>query len=319
MLILFRFFQGLTAGAGSVIGRAIVGDLFSGAEAQRVMSYISVVFGLAPAIAPIAGGWLLASFGWRSIFGFIALFSGLLLALCLRALRETLPVEKRHPFHFRPVLMNYLHVGACAPFMLQGLSIGFAFWGIMMYVGSAPAFVIHILHLRETDYGWLFVPIIGGMSAGSWVAARCTYRFSPRTIISAGFVIMTVASAANLAYALLIPAAIPWAIVGPMFYCFGMALATPGMTVRALEIFPRHRGLAASLQGFIFMALFAVGSGVVCPLLFGSAWKLAAGVAGGVALSAICLLAGTSLQPAHPDEGFIDEEETGTKTANEPE
>ncbi|MEI9897132.1 MAG: MFS transporter [Chthoniobacter sp.] len=60
MLILFRFLQGLTAGAGSVIGRAIVGDLFSGAEAQRVMSYISVVFGLAPAIAPILGGWLLA-------------------------------------------------------------------------------------------------------------------------------------------------------------------------------------------------------------------------------------------------------------------
>jgi DHA1 family bicyclomycin/chloramphenicol resistance-like MFS transporter len=93
-----------------------------------------------------------------------------------------------------------------------------------------------------------------------------------------------------------------------MVYCFGMALATPGMTVRALEIFPSHRGLAASLQGFIFMALFAVGSGVVCPLLFGSAWKLAAGVAAGVAVSAVCWLAGVSIQPAHPDDGFIEDD-----------
>ncbi|MDR3404274.1 MAG: multidrug effflux MFS transporter [Chthoniobacter sp.] len=308
MLILFRFFQGATAGAGSVIGRAIVGDLFSGAEAQRVMSYISVVFGLAPAIAPIVGGWLLASFGWRSIFGFIAIFSGLLLLLCLRTLRESLPVEKRHPFRFRPVLLNYLHVGSCAPFMLQGLSIAFTFWGIMMYIGSAPAFVIHILHLRETDYGWLFIPLIGGMTAGSWVAGRCSHRFRAATMIGVGFAIMVVSAAVNLAYAILVPAAVPWAIVAPMFYCFGMALATPAMTVRALEIFPRHRGLAASLQGFLFMALFAIGSGVVCPLLFGSAWKLAAGVAGGVIVSALCWWAGLSVQPAHADEGFLEEE-----------
>ena len=312
MLIFFRFLQGLTAGAGSVIGRAMVGDLFSGAEAQRVMSYISVVFGLAPAIAPILGGWLLASFGWRSIFGFIALFSGLLMALCARELRESLPVEKRHPFHFRPVLRNYLHVASCRPFMLQGFSIAFAFWGIMMYVGSAPAFVINILHLRETDYGWLFIPLIGGMTVGSWVAGRCSHRFSASAIIVAGFAMMVVAAGANLAYAALVPAAIPWAIVAPMFYCFGMALATPAMTVRALEIFPRHRGLAASLQGFIFMALFAIGSGVVCPLLFGSAEGLAAGVAGGVALSAICWWAGNSVHPAHPDDGFIGEDAAST-------
>jgi len=308
MLILFRFLQGATAGSGSVIGRAMVGDLFSGAEAQRVMSYISVVFGLAPAIAPILGGWLLASFGWRSIFGFIATFSGLLLLLCARTLRESLPVEKRHPFRFRPVLLNYLHVGSCRPFMLQGLSIAFTFWGIMMYIGSAPAFVIQILHLRDTDYGWLFIPLIGGMTAGSWTAGWCSHRFQSSTLIGTGFAIMAVAAAVNLAYSLLVPAAIPWAIVAPMFYCFGMALATPAMTVRALEIFPRHRGLAASLQGFFFMALFAIGSGVVCPLLFGSAWKFATGVVSGVIVSAFCWWAGTSTPPTHADEGFIEEE-----------
>jgi len=308
MLILFRFLQGLTAGAGSVIGRAVVGDLFTGADAQRVMSYISVVFGLAPAIAPVLGGWLLASFGWRSVFWFIAIFSGLLLLLCLQSLRESLPQEKRHPFHFRPVLKNYLHVGSCAPFMLQCFSITFGFWGIIMYVGSAPAFVMDILHLRETDFGWLFIPLISGMTAGSWVAGRWSHRFQGSTMIAAGFAIMGIAATANVVYAALVPAKIPWAILGPMIYCFGMSLATPAMTVRTLEIFPRHRGLASSLQSFIFMGLFALGSGLVCPLLFGSAWKLAASVAAGVVLSAICWWIGTSLQPVHADEGFVEEE-----------
>ncbi len=59
-LFFFRLVQGISAGAGGVVGRAMVGDMMSGAEAQRTMSYISLVFGLAPALAPILGGWLLA-------------------------------------------------------------------------------------------------------------------------------------------------------------------------------------------------------------------------------------------------------------------
>lgn len=308
MLIVFRFLQGLTAGAGSVIGRAIVGDLFTGAEAQRILSYISLVFGLAPAVAPILGGWLLATFGWRSIFGFVAVFSTLLLMLCARELRESLPEDKRHPFHFRPVLLNYLHVGSCAPFMLQGLSIGFAFGAIILYVGSAPAFVVNLLHLRETDYGWLFIPLIGGMSAGAWAAGWCSHRFSASVIIGTGFAIMAVAAVANVIYCAFAPAIIPWAIVAPMIYCFGLDLAIPAMTIRALEIFPRHRGLASSLQGFIFMGLFAVGSGVICPLLFDSALKLAVGVCVGLVLSAVCWWIGITVKPSQADEGFLEEQ-----------
>jgi DHA1 family bicyclomycin/chloramphenicol resistance-like MFS transporter len=308
MLIVFRFLQGATAGAGGVIGRAMVGDLFSGADAQRVMSYISVVFGLAPAIAPILGGWLLTLLGWRSIFWFIALFTGLLMALCARELPESLAPEKRHPFHLRLVLRNYWHVLGCARFMLQVLSISLACWGIVIYVGSAPAFIVQILHLRDTDFGWLFIPLISGMSAGSWVAARFSHRFRAGTIVGAGYAIMAVAALGNMIYAALAAPAVPWAILGPMLYCFGMALATPGMTVRALETFPRHRGLASSLQSFLFMALFAIGSGLVCPLLFGNAFWLAAGVALGVLLSALCLWAARAWKPAHAEEGFVEED-----------
>jgi DHA1 family bicyclomycin/chloramphenicol resistance-like MFS transporter len=287
-LLFFRFLQGLTAGAGGVVGRAIVGDLFTGAAAQRTMSYISVVFGLAPAIAPILGGWLQAAFGWRSIFGFIALFSFLLLLVCLQELPESLPREKRHPFHFRLIVANYWKVGCHARFVCKCLGIALSFSGIMIYVGAAPAFVLNILHLSVTEFGWLFIPLIGGMTLGSMVSGKLSHQYPPQIMIRAGYAIMILSVAANLIYTAFCPVEVPWAVL-PMFsYGFGMALSTPAMTVMTLEMFPDYRGLASSLQSFTFMIVFALGSGLVCPLLFGSAFLLALGTAVGLGLSMVC-------------------------------
>jgi DHA1 family bicyclomycin/chloramphenicol resistance-like MFS transporter len=287
-LLFFRFLQGLTAGAGGVVGRAIVGDLFTGAAAQRTMSYISMVFGLAPAIAPILGGWLQAAFGWRSIFGFIALFSFLLLLVCLRELPESLPREKRHPFHFRVIVANYWKVGCHARFIAKCLGIALSFSGVLIYVGAAPAFVLNILHLSVTEFGWLFIPLIGGMTLGSMVSGKLSHHHSPHAMIRAGYLIMILSVAANLTYTGFCAVEIPWAVLPMFFYGFGMALATPAMTVMTLEMFPAYRGLASSLQSFTFMIVFALGSGLVCPLLFGSAFLLALGSAIGLGLSMAC-------------------------------
>jgi DHA1 family bicyclomycin/chloramphenicol resistance-like MFS transporter len=287
-LLFFRFLQGLTAGAGGVVGRAIVGDLFTGAAAQRTMSYISVVFGLAPAIAPILGGWLQAAFGWRSIFGFIALFSFLLLLVCLQELPESLPREKRHPFHFRLIVANYWKVGCHARFVGKCLGIALSFSGIMIYVGAAPAFVLNILHLSVTEFGWLFIPLIGGMTLGSMVSGKLSHHYRPQAMIRAGYAVMILSVAANLIYTAFCLVEIPWAVLPMFFYGFGMALSTPAMTVMTLEMFPDYRGLASSLQSFTFMIVFALGSGLVCPLLFGSAFLLALGTAVGLGLSMVC-------------------------------
>jgi MFS transporter, DHA1 family, multidrug resistance protein len=90
-LLLCRVVQGMFAGVGMVVGRAMIRDRFSGPEAQMVMSYTTVVFGLAPVLAPILGGWLEVAFGWRSVFGFLATFGFLLLAACTLKLPESLP------------------------------------------------------------------------------------------------------------------------------------------------------------------------------------------------------------------------------------
>ncbi len=96
-LVLYRALQGLSAGAGMVVGRAIIRDSFEGHAAQRLMSLVTMIFALAPAIAPVIGGWLQGWFGWRSVFVFLALYGVILLAACLWRLPETHPPAARRP------------------------------------------------------------------------------------------------------------------------------------------------------------------------------------------------------------------------------
>src|SRR6185503_17522979 len=89
-LILWRVVQGLSVGAGMVVGRAMIRDLFNAEDAQRLMSLVTLFFGLAPAIAPIIGGWLFVGLGWRSIFWFLAVVGLILVMVGWKALPETL-------------------------------------------------------------------------------------------------------------------------------------------------------------------------------------------------------------------------------------
>ena len=288
-LLLFRALQGLSAGAGSVIGQAIVQDRFTGADAQRIMSHIMMVFGLAPAIAPVLGGWLHVTFGWRATFVFLALFGTVMLLATWKLLPESLPREKRHAFHGVAIARNYLKVLGHPQFVLLSLSVGLAFGGLSLYIGSAANFVMEILHLPETAFAWMFIPLISGMVIGSaWGGKRAARIPAPR-MRAIGFGTMLLACVLNVGYTAVYgnDVVVPWAVLPLMVYTFGLAVAMPAIQVSALGIFPDNRGLASSMLAFIQMMSFALVSGLAAPLLFDSAFKLACGVAVGLVAS-IC-------------------------------
>jgi DHA1 family bicyclomycin/chloramphenicol resistance-like MFS transporter len=284
-LLFFRALQGLSAGAGSVIGQAIVQDRFAGAQAQKMMSHIMMVFGLAPAIAPVLGGWLHVTFGWRSTFLFLAVFGALMIALVWRLLPESLPREKRQPFHPATIAGNYLMVLRNPQFVMLSLALGLVFGGLSLYIGSAANFVMEILKLPETAFAWMFVPLIGGMVIGSGWGGKRAAKAGPTRLLWTGYAVMALASILNVGYNALFPAAIPWAVLPLAVFTFGLAVAMPGIQLSAMGLFPNNRGLAASMVGFIQMMSFALVSGLVAPLLFGSAFKLACGAALGCVLS----------------------------------
>ncbi len=264
------------------------------------MSYISMVFGLAPALAPILGGWSLAALGWHSIFYSIALFTLMLLGACLVWLPESLVPEKRHAFHFNVIVRNYLEVGSHVGFLFRSIAIASSFIGVMIYVASAPVYLINLLHLTVKDFGWLFITFISGMSLGSMLSGRFSHRLKPGTIIAIGYAVMIAAVLASITYTACFTPRVPWAVVPHFFYGFGMAFGSPAMTVLTLEMFPHVKGLPSSLQSFVFMVFFALISGAVVPFLYDSAFHLALASGAGVSLSLLLWWLGSRGESEHP-------------------
>src|SRR5699024_8377023 len=93
-LVLLRVLQGMSAGAATCIPRVVFRDMFSGAEAQRLMARVMMIFSVAPAIAPIVAGWLLLLGDWRWVFAGVGLYALVVMLATLR-LPETLPPEAR--------------------------------------------------------------------------------------------------------------------------------------------------------------------------------------------------------------------------------
>ncbi len=196
-------------------------------------------------------------------------------------------------------------------FMLRCFSCALIFSGVLLYVAAAPAFVMEVLHLKETD----FIPLIGGMTLGSFASGKLSHRISRGKLIWLCFVIMLVAAAGNMAYTSLFQPQIPWVLLPLVVYSFGAAAAMPAMTLIAIEMFPRVRGLAASLQSFLFMGLFALESAFVAPLLSGNAFKFALATGIGAVLGLLCW----SLSPPREEETPVEtvEEETPVETVED--
>ena len=287
-LLVLRALQGLSAGAGIVVGRAIIRDSFEGFAAQRLMSLVTMIFGIAPAIAPVIGGWLESRFGWHSVFVFLACYAAMMLAACWRYLPESHPPPARHPFAPAPLAANYLKLGRSPHLQLLCLTVAFNFSGGFLYVASAPALIYDLLRLNEHQFAVLFVPGIAGIMFGAYLSGRTAGKITPQRTIGIAFMIMFGAAAFNALYHAIAPPALPWTVLPFMVYGIGMALAMPSLTLIAFDLFPANRGMTSSLQGFVHSAGSAVASGVISPLLFGSALTLALGQAALVTLGFAC-------------------------------
>jgi len=306
MLLGFRALQGLSAGVGLIVGRAVIRDVLHGDDAQRLMSQVSMIFGIAPAIAPVIGGWILGWSRWPTIFWFLVLFSGALLLATWRALPETLPPSERLAPRPRELLRGYAGIFVNPRFQRLAAAGTFNFGALFLYIASAPAFVMDILGLGHDAFAWFFVPMIGGMMLGAWTSGRIAGRVSGVAQTWTGFACCGIAVAANLAYNLLVgEPEVPWAVLPMMLNAFGVALVFPILTLAILDMYPRQRGSASSLQAFTGLVFNALIAGVLSPLLSGDpAW-----LAGGALLCAVLgwaiwyweLRAGTRMPPGDPE------------------
>ncbi|MDD2177036.1 multidrug effflux MFS transporter [Acidovorax sp. D2M1] len=274
-LVFFRALQGLSTGAGIVVSRAVIRDMFPPAQAQKVMSQVTIYFGVAPAIAPIIGGWLFVHTGWHSIFWFLTLVGVALWTANFRLLPETLHVEQRQPFHARHLMRGYVQLGTSARFVLLALASGVPFNGMFLYVLSAPAFLGEHLSLAPTQFFWFFVLTISGIMGGAWFSGRLAGRIPPKRQIRHGFVIMFSVAVLNLIANLLFAPHAWWALAPIAVFSFGWALMVPVVTLLVLDLHPERRGMASSMQAFVGSSANGLVAGLIAPLVMHSTILLA--------------------------------------------
>lgn len=270
----FRILQGVSAGAGTVVGQAMIRDLYEGASAARMLSLVSMIFSISPAFAPVLGGWIVTVFEWRAVFAFLTIYSVLLLWFCACYLPETLPEELRQSLAPASLIRSYTKVFVSSGFQYGAGTIAFNFAGLFLYVAAAPVILGVHLGLGANQFSWQFVPMVGGIFLGSVAAARLSTKLSMQAQIGIGFAILLSAGIANVLYHAAMPPALPWTVTPIFFYAFGMSLAAPRLTLKVLDLFPDIKGVVASMLSFTMVMLAAVITALLAPALQNSMLSL---------------------------------------------
>jgi DHA1 family bicyclomycin/chloramphenicol resistance-like MFS transporter len=275
-LLFFRALQGMVGGVGMIIGRAVVRDCYSGAQAQRVMSAITIMFSLGPALAPIIGGWIHVWMGWRAVFGSMAVYALVLAWMVYRKLPETLGVAHRTPLEFGALAGNLYRVARHAEFLLLTAASGLCFVVLQIYIGSAPAIILDHWGGTEVGFAMLTVPIISGYAIGAVASGRMAGRLPPSRQANYGYTVLLAATGAMLGLQLLVdhpPVLAQQLLLTSM--AFGLQLLFPIITLRILDLFGRSRGAATSAHTFFLLVLAALMMGALAPWLSQSMQRLA--------------------------------------------
>jgi MFS transporter, DHA1 family, multidrug resistance protein len=273
-----RMVQGLSSGVGIIVGRTMVRDIYDGAQAQKLMALAAMIFALAPALAPLCGGWLLLWTGWRGILVFLAMLSALLLLASWWWLPETLPPARRHSLHPIELAKAYAAVFVDRKFMAIALTNAAVTTAIYVYVFGAPSFITRHLGLDAQSFGWLFIPIVAGMVVGSAVAHRIAGRMKPWRCVALGHAVMAVAGIINIGINATDLPAFPWALVALPVFALGMMLTQPSLQMMSLDCFPNRRGLASSCYLTVQQVANTLSSALLVPALVGTTLHMALGV-----------------------------------------
>jgi MFS transporter, DHA1 family, multidrug resistance protein len=279
-LILWRVLQALGGCAEMMVARAVVRDRFDAREGVRVLSLLILVMGLAPILAPFAGGQLLVTFGWRSIFWALAGYGIVGLVAVALLLPESLPPERRRQDSLREVFGVYGTLMRDREYTAYVLSGGLIMAGMFAYIAASPFVFIELFHVPPQRYGLFFGTNALGLITASQVNGRLAHQVNPQTILrmilpataAAGLILVIAAYTGTGGFA---------GILVPLFVCVAsVGFVLPNTTVLAMAAHGRVAGSASALLGTVQFLLGAGAAALAGALGSASAVPMAVVVAG---------------------------------------
>jgi MFS transporter, DHA1 family, multidrug resistance protein len=286
-LFIGRVFQAVGACAGIILSRAIARDLHSGPQLTRLLSGVTLVFSLAPAIAPLFGGLLAAWLGWRAIFAFAAIY-GCVVFVGMLLLPET-KKGPAAPIKVEAIFATYKSILTSKSFIIPNL-VGAALIASMFafLVNTAPIFVKG-LQLSPALVGCFPAVAVSGTILGASLARWAATRVQPARIVRAGSLI-ALASSIAMAW---VPISAPYLLGAITFFCLGFGFALPVTVSMAMTHFGDKAGAASAWLGAIQSIGGTIGASMIT-LIGGSIYHAvpAAMIAGSVVALTLSLSLG---------------------------
>jgi DHA1 family bicyclomycin/chloramphenicol resistance-like MFS transporter len=263
-ILVLRVVQAVGACVGPVLGRTMVRDVYGPAKAVPVLSYLASIMAVAPAVAPILGGLLLARFDWPSVFIGLAVFALIIALFYSLLIPETLAAEHKQSIQILPVLRNFkvlLHDRIFLSYTLCG-SLGFA--GLFTYISGAPFVLIEYFKVPEAHFGYYFFLIVLGYIGGSFLSGRLGNKVAGSTLLFRGCALACACAAVCLLLPILNIHNLTALLIPATGYAAALGLIMPQSTNGALKHYPHMAGTASSLLGFTQM-----GTAAVAGMVFG--------------------------------------------------
>ncbi len=305
-LIAFRFIQGLGGCAGVVISRAIVRDRFTPRESAGVYSTLMLILGVAPILSPLAGGWVIAAFGWRAVFWVLLAFGIVLGAIVALRLGESTSATTRfaaraeHPFRSYWAILTDRQVAA---FIACG---GFVSAGTFIYMTLSPHLFIDGFGVSATNFGWFYGAGSLAILIGSQVNRLLLRRYTSHHLLIWSTRLNLVACLLMLASVARWPQLIP-AFLIPLCLAFTMnGLSSPNAAAEAMGAAGWRAGAVSALMGFAQFGMGAVLAALAIRLIEGSGFEIAAMLSATSACAVVCLMFARRAPAEAPYNGLAD-------------
>jgi DHA1 family bicyclomycin/chloramphenicol resistance-like MFS transporter len=280
VLIALRFVQALGACANGVVARAMVRDLYEPRDAVRIFSMLTLVFGAAPVLAPLIGGYILLWYGWREIFIALAVFGFVSLVAAVWRLPESRPADAVRSLRLGSVLRTYGELLTHREYLGAVLVGGFSLAGLFAYISGSPFVIIELYGVAPEHYGWLFGANALGLVLASQVNARFARHYRPQAVLLWGIAVQALAGALLVIQGTTGAAGL-YGVAVPLFVyvtCIGFVMSNA--TALAMAPFAAFAGAASALLGTIQFGLAAASSTLVGTIHDGSALPMASVIAG---------------------------------------
>lgn len=288
-LIVLRLFQAAGGCVGIVAPRAIIRDLFPVHENAKIFSLLILILGVSPIIAPTAGGYVTAHFGWHAIFIILTVIAVIILLLVIFFLPESKKPDPTFSLKPKPILASFQRVITHPQFYTYALTGSLASAGLYAYLAGSPFVFMELYHVTGQHYGWIFAIIAGGLITSSQLNNILLRAYSSQQIIRATLTVQCVVAALLVAgtYANFLGLTGTIACIFVYLCCQGFSF--PNSSALSMAPFTKEAGSASALMGSIQMALGAGASALVGVLSNGTAMPMTA-VMAGCSFSAVTVL-----------------------------